>query len=82
MSIGGYENYPSRISKDSSSLYSRNLYNFVQLLVNQEELHFHKYMQLIIVIGYDSTLFTGDDGIEKMSLSIKFEKRIRQYFAY
>ena len=37
VSIVGYENYPSRISKDSSSLYSRNLYNFVQLLVNQEE---------------------------------------------
>ena len=37
VSIVGYENYPSRISKDSSSLYSRNLYNFVHLLVNQEE---------------------------------------------
>ena len=37
VSVVGYENYPSRISKDSSSLYSRNLYNFVQLLVNQEE---------------------------------------------
>ena len=34
--IIGYANYPSRIPGDSSTLYSRNLFNFIKILINQE----------------------------------------------
>jgi H+-translocating NAD(P) transhydrogenase subunit alpha len=34
--IIGYDNMPSRVPYDSSRLYSRNLFNFVQLMVNQK----------------------------------------------
>jgi NAD(P) transhydrogenase subunit alpha len=29
----GYANLPSKLSQDASSLYSKNLFNFVQLMV-------------------------------------------------
>ncbi|MFT6258310.1 MAG: NAD(P) transhydrogenase subunit alpha [Rickettsiales bacterium] len=35
--IIGYNNFPSRISKDASKLYSKNLYNFIELLTSKEE---------------------------------------------
>ena len=34
--IIGYANYPSRIPGDSSTLYSRNLFNFIKILIEQE----------------------------------------------
>lgn len=35
--IIGHENYPSLVSVDASKLYSKNVYNFVELLVNKEK---------------------------------------------
>jgi len=35
--ILGYENYPSRIATDASSLYAKNMYNFIQLLYDKEK---------------------------------------------
>ena len=35
--ILGYPNMPGRVAKDASSLYSRNILNFLTLLVNKEE---------------------------------------------
>ncbi len=35
--IVGYANVPSRLAADASALYARNLYNFVELLVDKEE---------------------------------------------
>jgi NAD(P) transhydrogenase subunit alpha len=35
--IIGYNNFPSRIAKDASKLYAKNLYNFIELLTNQAE---------------------------------------------
>lgn len=35
--IIGYENYPSRVATDASSLYARNIYNFIQLLYDKEK---------------------------------------------
>ena len=35
--IVGYPNMPGRVAKDASSLYSRNILNFLTLLVNKEE---------------------------------------------
>ncbi|MFT6345902.1 MAG: NAD(P) transhydrogenase subunit alpha, partial [Myxococcota bacterium] len=35
--IIGHNNFPSRISKDASKLYAKNLYNFVELLTSQED---------------------------------------------
>ncbi len=35
--IVGYLNVPSRLAADASALYARNLYNFVELLVDKEE---------------------------------------------
>lgn len=32
----GYTNYPSRIAKDASSLYAKNVYNFVSLLIDKD----------------------------------------------
>lgn len=34
--IIGYENFPSLICEDASKLYAKNLYNFIQLLVDNE----------------------------------------------
>jgi NAD(P) transhydrogenase subunit alpha len=34
--IIGYANLPSRIAADASQLYSRNLYNFLALLVDKD----------------------------------------------
>jgi NAD(P) transhydrogenase subunit alpha len=36
VTILGYTNLPSRLAVDTSSLYARNLFNFVQLLVDKE----------------------------------------------
>ncbi len=33
--IVGYDNFPSRIARDASKLYSKNLYNFVELITNK-----------------------------------------------
>ena len=33
--IIGYDNFPSRIAKDASKLYAKNLYNFVELITDQ-----------------------------------------------
>jgi NAD(P) transhydrogenase subunit alpha len=35
--IVGYENFPSRISTDASSLYSKNILNFIKLLIDNDE---------------------------------------------
>ena len=35
--IIGHENYPSLVSVDSSKLYSKNVYNFIELLVDKEK---------------------------------------------
>ena len=35
--IIGYDNFPSRIAKDASKLYSKNLYNFIELITNKNE---------------------------------------------
>ncbi|MFT5703350.1 MAG: NAD(P) transhydrogenase subunit alpha [Rickettsiales bacterium] len=35
--IIGYDNFASRISKDASKLYAKNLYNFVELLTDKDE---------------------------------------------
>ncbi len=35
--IIGYDNFPSRIAKDASKLYAKNLYNFVELITDKEE---------------------------------------------
>ena len=35
--IIGYGNVPGRVSKDASSLYSKNIYNFLSLMINKEE---------------------------------------------
>ncbi len=35
--IIGYDNFPSRIARDASKLYAKNLYNFVELITNQEK---------------------------------------------
>ncbi|MFT6332849.1 MAG: NAD(P) transhydrogenase subunit alpha [Lentimonas sp.] len=37
VTIIGHNNFPSRIASDASKLYSKNLYNFVELLTNKEE---------------------------------------------
>ena len=34
--IIGYANVPGRVSKDASTLYSRNLYNFISLIIDKE----------------------------------------------
>jgi H+-translocating NAD(P) transhydrogenase subunit alpha len=34
--IVGYQNVPSRLAADASALYARNIYNFVELLVDKE----------------------------------------------
>ena len=34
--VVGYSNYPSRVSTDASSLYAKNLFNFVKLLYDKE----------------------------------------------
>jgi NAD(P) transhydrogenase subunit alpha len=35
--IIGYDNFPSRIARDASKLYAKNLYNFVELITNKDE---------------------------------------------
>jgi NAD(P) transhydrogenase subunit alpha len=35
--IIGYNNFPSRIAKDASKLYAKNLYNFVELITDKAE---------------------------------------------
>ena len=35
--IIGYANFPSRVAKDASALYSRNIYNFLTLIINDQE---------------------------------------------
>jgi NAD(P) transhydrogenase subunit alpha len=35
--ILGYSNFASRVAKDASKLYAKNLYNFVELITNKEE---------------------------------------------
>ncbi len=35
--IIGHDNFPSRIAKDASKLYAKNLYNFVELITNLNE---------------------------------------------
>ena len=34
--IIGYSNYPSRIPGDSSTLYSKNIFNFIKILIDNE----------------------------------------------
>ena len=34
----GYANFPSKLSQDASSLYSKNLFNFVQLMVKDKKI--------------------------------------------
>ncbi len=34
--IVGYENYPSRVASDCSKLYARNIFNFIEFLVDQK----------------------------------------------
>ena len=36
--IMGYANFPSKLSQDASSLYSKNLFNFVQLMVKDKKI--------------------------------------------
>jgi len=49
--IVGHLNVPSRLAADASSLYARNLYNFVELLVDQEAKK--------ININWDDEIITG-----------------------
>ena len=35
--ILGYANFPGRVAKDASALYSKNIYNFLNLLINKDE---------------------------------------------
>ncbi len=35
--VVGYVNVPSRLAADASALYARNIYNFIELLVDKEE---------------------------------------------
>ena len=35
--IVGYENFPSRIATDASSLYSKNIFNFIKLIIDSNE---------------------------------------------
>ena len=35
--ILGYENFPGRVAKDASSLYSKNIINFLSLLIDKKE---------------------------------------------
>ena len=35
--IIGYDNFPSRIARDASKLYAKNLYNFVELITNKDD---------------------------------------------
>ena len=34
--IIGHENFPSRVSSDASRLFAKNIFNFVELLINKE----------------------------------------------
>ena len=34
----GFTNLPARVSSDSSALYSRNIYDFARLIINEEKL--------------------------------------------
>ena len=36
--IMGYANFPSKLSQDASSLYSKNLFNFVQLMIKDKKI--------------------------------------------
>jgi len=36
VTIMGYTNLPARLASDTSSLYARNLFNFVQLIVDKK----------------------------------------------
>jgi NAD(P) transhydrogenase subunit alpha len=36
--IIGYENFPSKVSSDASKLFSKNIFNFLELLINKEKL--------------------------------------------
>lgn len=51
VSIISYENVPSRVPGDASSLYARNLLNFLTLLTNKETGEFHIDMEEEIVRG-------------------------------
>ena len=33
----GYSNVPGRVAKDASSLYAKNIVNFLTLIINKEE---------------------------------------------
>ena len=35
--IMGYDNFASRIARDASKLYAKNLYNFIELITNKDE---------------------------------------------
>ena len=35
--IVGYENVPGRVSKDASSLYAKNILNFLSLIIKKDE---------------------------------------------
>ena len=35
--IIGYANFPSRVAKDASALYSKNIFNFLSLIINNQE---------------------------------------------
>ena len=35
--IIGYSNIPGKVSKDASSLYARNIFNFIELIIDKKE---------------------------------------------
>jgi NAD(P) transhydrogenase subunit alpha len=51
VTIVGYANWPSRVAVSASSLYSRNLFNFLQLMVDKESKQLKVNMEDQLVSG-------------------------------
>ena len=58
--IIGYGNFPSRVAKDASSLYSKNVFNFLSLLINNQEnkINFNWEDEIIssVVLSFDGKI--------------------------
>ena len=57
--IMGYANFPSKLAQDASSLYAKNLLNFVQLMVKDKKIQIDWEDEILkkSCVSYDGNVF-------------------------
>ena len=80
--ILGYANVPGRVAKDASSLYAKNIVNFLYLMINKEEKKIDIDFIKLDTEGNEHKIIVNSNYIKKNILGLRsevhFNKTINQ----